>query len=237
MAGEIPSLTPENVALAEKRVGFTHPVIDVLDRNQPQFTWNYQAYNDINHPQEQQRYIAGHYGFLADDIVAVGPFTLEPLDLIAIWSRAMETFSGYHRYALAGMVGSAFAIQGLENPDWKKFPRHFLETYELPSEVLKDKSGLLHVKNRLGQVSKSLAELSFYVFGTRESAMTLAFNLAKKESEGDQDAGRQLKELIARDERYNTPAIGELHENFGNGFTPLCLAVEDALEALGESSS
>ena len=149
----------------------------------------------------------------------------------------MEVFSGYHRYALAGMVGSAFAIQGLENPDWKKFPRHYLETFELPPEVVEDRSGLLHVRGRLNQISKSLEEIDFYVFGTRESAMELAFKLAERESEGDQEAKKQLKELIARDARYSTPVIREIHENFGNGFTPLYFSVNDALEVLGETVS
>ncbi len=234
MTGEIPLLTPEQVALAEKRIGFNHPVIGVIDRNRPQFAWHNQAYSGIKDTQEQQRYIAGHYGFLADDLVAAGQFTLDPLDVIAIWSRAMEVFSGYHRYALAKMVGSSFAIQGLKNPDWKKFPRHLLETHELPSEVVSDKSGLLHVRSRLEQVSESLKGLEFYVFGTREPSMTRAFNLAKKESEGDKEAKKQLKELIAREARYSTPVIREIHENFGNGFTPLYFSVNGALEALGE---
>lgn len=237
MTGEIPSLTPEKVALAEKRTGFNHPVIDVIDQNQPHFAWHNQAYIGIKDTQEQQRYIADHYGFLADDIVTAGPYSLEPLDLIAIWSKTIEVFSRYHRYALAGMTGSAFAIQGLEDPDWRKFPRHYLETHELPSGVVKDKSGLLHVRSRLNQVSKSLEDLEFYVYGSREPSMTLAFNLAKKESEGDQEAKKQLEELIAREARYSTPVIRELQENFGNGFTPLYFSVNRALEDLGETVS
>lgn len=146
----------------------------------------------------------------------------------------MEVFSGYHRYALAGMVGSAFAIQGLENPDWRKFPRHYLETFELPPEVVEDRSGLLHVRGRLNQISKSLKEIDFYVFGTRESAMELAFKLAKRESEGDQEAKRQIKDLLAREKTYSTPVIQEIHENFGNGFTPLYFPVNRALKALDE---
>lgn len=233
MTVERPMLTPEQYARAERRDGINHPVIAVLDQHLPTITRLEQDYSAIANNQEQFRYIAQNYGFLADAIVETGPYTLQPEDLIAIWSRAREVFSQsrYQRYALAGMVSSAYAIQGLENLEWRKFPRHYLETGELPEGVVKDRDGLLHVGTRLDEIGDSLDELNRYVFGTKESGMILAANLAKRSRDGDPDAARQLEELIALEKTRQTPLLRDIHEQFGNGYVPLRFPIEDVLRS------
>ena len=232
MPVERPLLTKDQVAQAESRIGFTHPVLTVIEYNLPAIVQLAKGYSQIIDNQEQQRYIRRQYGFLADAIVEVGSYTLEPTDLIAIWSRAREVFSGYHRYALAGMVSSAFAVQGAENPEWRKFPRHYLETSQLPEGVARDQNGLLDVCSKLNHIRESLGEISFYVNGTRESAMSHAFELAKRGSNGDKEAEQELETLIAHQKAHTTPTLAEIYENFGNGFTPLYFPIQRALEAL-----
>lgn len=234
MSGEIPSLTPEKVALAEKRVGLTHPVIDVLDKNLPILTQLNKRYEGIKDNQEAQRYVREHYSFLADDLVAAGEFPLDPLDIIAIWSRAFTDLPYYQRHAFAGMVSSAYAIQGLDNPHWKKYPRHYSETYEIPQEVIDDKSGLMHVRERLDQIGVNIKEIDFYIYGVRGSAMQLAGELTRKEMAGDLDAKKRLEDLIAHQNTHMTPVLGEIHENFGNGYVPLYFVLNPALKALDE---
>lgn len=232
MPTERPILTAEQVATAENRRGVIHPVLAVIDHHLPTIARLHEGYAQITNNQEQQRFVSANYGFFADALVETGPYSLEPSELIVIWSRAREVFSGYHRYSLAGMVSSAYAIQGAKNPEWRKFPRHYLETHELPEGVARDKSGLLHVQSRLDQVGESLEDISFYVYGTRKSAMSHAFQLAKRESEGDEEAKKELESLIAHEKAHKTPTLGELHENFGNGYVPLYFPIRDALEEL-----
>lgn len=236
MTPEISPLTPEIVARAECRVGVTHPVISVIDKHLPTIRNLNEGYALLTDNQEQQRYIEEHYGFFADALVEALPFTLEPTDLISIWSRAIEVFSGYHRYALVGMVSRAYAIQGLENPEWKKFPRHYLETRELPEGVLKDKSGLLHVKSRFYEIVQSLNDLDFYVYGMKGSAFEYAGQLAKREKDGDITAKEELERLVAHQKAHTTPTLGELHENFGNGLI-WSYTISETLRTLGVEPS
>ena len=200
-----------------------------MEQHLPTITHLTQTYSQITNNQEQQRYIGEHYGFFADALVEAGPYTMEPTDIIAIWSRAREVFSGYHRYALAGMVASAYAIQGLDNPDWKRFPRHYLGTSELPSEVVGDKEGLGHVMGRLDEIGESLDELNVYVYGTKESGMEMGAKLGARMRDGDTEAEAELNKLIAMQKERQTPILGEIHENFGNGFTPLYFPIRVAL--------
>ncbi|MEX1052707.1 MAG: hypothetical protein WEC80_02570 [Patescibacteria group bacterium] len=232
MAPERNPLTPEAVSLAESRVGVIHPVISVIDNNLPTILKLTEGYNLITDNQEQQRYIAEHYGFFADSIIEALPFTLEPTDLISIWSRAIEVFSGYHRYALVGMISSAYAIQGLENPEWKKLPRHLLEIGELPNEILHDSFGLLHVRKKVKEITESLDELDFYVYGMKGSTLEYAVQLAKREKEGDTTARVKLDRLTTHEKKSTTPTLREIHENFGNGLF-WWFGIQDALKELG----
>ncbi|OGH17942.1 MAG: hypothetical protein A2868_03340 [Candidatus Levybacteria bacterium RIFCSPHIGHO2_01_FULL_40_15b] len=228
-AEQRPGLTVEQVARAERRDGVSHPVLSIIEQHLPTITQLTEEYSQITNNQEQQRYIGEHYGFFADALVEVGAYTMEPTNIVAIWSRAKEVFSGYHRYALAGMVAGAYAVQGLDNPDWKRFPRHYLETSELPTEVLGDREGLEHAMRRLDEIGESLDELNVYVYGTKESGMEMGAKLGARMRDGDTEAEAELEKLIAMEKERKTPILGEIHENFGNGFTPLYFPIRDAL--------
>lgn len=218
MPAERPVLTRDQVMRAESRVGSTHPVLGVIDSQLPRILQLNQEFVPIMNSDKQQQFISERYGFMADALVEAGPFTLEPTDLLVIWSRAMEVFSGYHRYALAGMLSGAYAIQGLEDPEWKRFPRSWLETHQLPEPVRRDRTGLVHVCDRFDQIAESIDELDLYVDGVK-GGVSLAFELGRKLYDGDKTVEEELNALIAHSEEFKTPTIEEIHENFGNGFS------------------
>lgn len=221
MLAERLPLTREQIAQAEKRGSFSHPVIEVIQKQLPQIKPLIEEYSKIEDTQEQQRFIRQNYGFLADALVATEPFTLQSLDIVAIWSRVMEIFSGYQRYALAGMISGVYAIQGLEDSAWKKFPRHCLETGEIPPELREDKSSLAYLKQRLDHIGESLEELDFYVYGTREAPMKPVVALARRIDQGDKEAQKELDGLISYQKSHSAPVLAAIHENFSNGLIPL----------------
>ncbi len=219
---ERPALTPDRYARAESRQGVSHPVIAVLDKNLPAIERFLQGRVSTDN-QAAQRYVAQNLGFLADAVSEAEPFTLEPEELVAVWSRAMEIFpdSGYSRYSLAGIVSSAYATQGLENSAWRQLPRHYLETGELPDGALEDRQGLAHVVAKFGDIDDSLGELNRYVYGSTDSGTMQARDLTRREMAGDVDAGRQLDEMIEQEKVRKTDLLSAIGENFGNGFSPL----------------
>ncbi|OGK19431.1 hypothetical protein A3G67_00510 [Candidatus Roizmanbacteria bacterium RIFCSPLOWO2_12_FULL_40_12] len=233
MSAERSILTREQVNQAESRVGFSHPVLTTIERNLPRILHLNEGYVFVTDSSNQQQYIKGHYGFLADALVEAGPYPLEPIDLIAIWARVIEVFpNNYYRYDLAGMISSAYAVMEIEDLEWKKLPRHYFETGQLPEAVTKDRSGLVVVQSRLHQIGENLGDIDFYTDGVSDG-ITHASDLAKRERDGDEEAARELDALIAHQKAHNTPTLSELHENFGNGYMPLSRAVGKALKAFG----
>lgn len=231
MTAERPVLTKEQVTEAESRVGFSHPVLTVIESHRSKLVQLSEAYPKTT-PDGQHQYIRENYGFLADALVEAGPYTIEPLDLIAIWSLATTgLFPNYARYRLAEMVSGAYAIQGTENPEWRKFPRYTLEINELPEGVKRDKNELIYVQNRLDQVYANLDEIQFYIYGSRESSMHHVFILAKRSAEGDEAAKKELDALTLNEQMHKTPVLNELMENFGPA-RRLNLLIDAALKTL-----
>lgn len=235
---ERPVMTPDQYARAESRQGVVHPLLTVFDNQLPAIE-RYRQGRVKTDGQAAQRYVADNLGFLADAVAEAEPFTLEPEELVAVWSRAMELFpdSLYSRYALAGIVSSAYATQGLENPAWRQLPRRYLETGELPEGVAGDRQGLSHVVAKFGDVDDSLDELNRYVYGSRDSGTMLARDLVMRERAGDVEAGRLMDELIEKEQARKTPLLSEIGENFGNGFSPLRSTVKEAMDGTPEEES
>lgn len=157
------SLTEEDIARAENRADSTHPIVSVIDQNLPKIET---LKIELGHlPSDQQRpFFAANFGFLADAMTEAGPFTLEPLDMIAIWSKVVEVFpvSTIYRYPVAAAVSSAYAVQGIDNPNWKKFPAKYLNSRRIPEELKQDRNGLEHVREKLEEVGTSLSILAPY---------------------------------------------------------------------------
>lgn len=154
-------LTPESVAIAESEQGISHPVIAVLDSLSPQIVQFNAECSKLSY-EDEQRYVSKHGGFLADAIEDLDNFPLEPLDIIAVCSKESATLTE-RSYAFPLILSLAYAIQGVPNPtDWKRSPRYFLENGRLPQPTLGNRAGLLHVQERLGELSANLREIRLY---------------------------------------------------------------------------
>src|SRR5579872_4393844 len=150
MSSERPLLTPDLYARAESRADFQHPVLDVIERNLTRLTELNASYPTEGTNDEGAAYTREGYTFMVDELVSAGPYNLGPEDLVAIWSRVVELeVLDYQRYALAGLITSVYAIQGLDPEIWKSFAYPYGKIADLPDAITKDKEGLTHVEARL----------------------------------------------------------------------------------------
>lgn len=223
-------LTRDQVAAAERREEINHPVISLLEEHKTALVGLRQELVAIKDSQEAQRYIAQTHGFLADSLEQLDNFTLQPLELVAIWSKAMELMDYYQRHAFGRILATAYAIQTFEESKWQGLTRHFLETRQFPDDIAVDRNGLEQVVGKFDEISESMEELDFYVNGVEGSGVSLAAELAKKSSDGDTEARVKLDELIKHHKEYTTPTLNEIHENLGNGMVPVRMRILLILE-------
>ena len=214
------TLTKEQVDRASRRDGIAHPVIAVLEANEPQLAQLNTEYFALgNDVQGKQAYANSHYGFLADAIEDASEYSVGPLDLIAIWSKAMEVFpdgSPYQRYRLAGMIANTYSIQG--KPELKGIPRYYLENKgQLPHALASDKEAMTYVISRLTDVDRSHKEILNYINGTYDSVV----DLAKRDLAGDAKAREQLQRLEDHRTQHSSELLEELYENLGTHTTHL----------------
>jgi len=222
-------LEPQAVERALKREGVQNPIIDTLERYEQQILAVNASYNAVEDNSGKQQYIRENFGFLGDAFEDAGDFSVAPLDLIAIWSKACDIMGLYQRYDAARMLSLSYSIIG--GHEMKGLSRYRLENDHLPPELQTDKERLSYVKNRLVKVRESVDAVDFYVDGTDEPAIELAVRLTKRTMEGDAGAKRQLDELIARHEERTTPVLGNIGENFANGILTVRLEIEEHLSA------
>ncbi len=239
--GEIdkPLLSEEDVRAAEKREGdyAKHPVILALDRHQIEIACFIEGYFAIQDGQPgetrtKEGYLRGSSGFLIEAITEASPYTLQPLELVAIWSRVLELFPdgpgdmGYHpRYALAGIISTVYAVSGSVNTKWLDFPMTYLRDLSLPAEVLQDRDGASCVFHRLAEIRLNFLEVDYYKWGSRidfGSLMDRALN-------DDSTAKSEIMSRLEGFKRRDTPVLCQLIENFGNGMTYASTLVERLL--------
>lgn len=223
-----PEFTKDDILGAESRVGVTHPVLTILDREAFRISAVTQAAIALPDNQDASQYVRKNSNFLVDAIEDAAPFTLNPLELVAIWSRNGEFRR--HRYLMATALSISWAIQGVSKPEiWKRFPRRYIED-GLPSEVTTDRDGLTHVKARLEEISTNLDALELVTYGTSEPTMELGLKLAERMRDGDPKAEQEYRSLQALISERKIPLLNDLSEAFGNGMMPVKLDIEDALE-------
>lgn len=225
-------MSKEQVATAERREGITHPVISLLEKHETTLVGLREELKGIKDSQEAQSYIAQTHGFLADSLEQLDALTLQPLELVAIWSRAMEFMDYYQRHAFGYALAIAYAIQGFEEPKWQGLTRHLSETHKFSDNIAVDREGLEQMVVKFDEISESMEELDFYVNGVEGSGVALAAELAKKSAEGDAEAGRKLDELIKHHKEYTTPTLAEIHENLGNGMVPVRMRISLILQGI-----
>ncbi len=214
MSVEGSNLTKEQVSQAEARIGVTHPLVLVLRSQAPRIAQLNSDLSGIAERTDKDVFIKGHFGFLADAIEDADDFSLEPLNLVSIWGEAQDQgLLATIPYKLAATVSIAYAIREVPTPGWKGFTKHYFEEGDIPNHLLGDRAGLTHVRNRLLEVRDNRQQLDLYTHGTLEGNMLVA-DLAMKSRDGDQDAQKQLNELLEYHREHSTPLLNELKENF-----------------------
>ncbi|RJP47077.1 MAG: hypothetical protein C4584_00815 [Armatimonadetes bacterium] len=220
--------TRDDILWAESIVGFPHPILTVLDREVSRISAVTQAAVALPDNQDDSQYVREKSGFLVDAIEDAAPFTLYPLDLVAIWSRYGEFRR--HRYLMATALSISYAIQGVSKPEiWKRFPRRYVEN-GFPPGVATDRDGLTHVKAKLEEISATLDTLELVTYGTSETTIGLGSKLAKRMRDGDLEAEQEYRDLQTLINKRKIPLLNDLTEAFGTGMTPVKLDIEDALE-------
>lgn len=244
MVAERPLLRERDVRAAERwQDGFAgHPVIVVLGNNLSQIEDLNRRYPlHLDSPITKQD-LTDRLGFLVEALVAAKPFTLDPLELVAVWSRMTEVFptkiraagrwpmfeQSRYRTALAGTISITHAIQVTEDLSWKQFPMTYLRSSALPEEIVIDNNGLQSVSNRLGVVRENVIELDCYAKGTREKTAAII----KAYTEGKQGALRRLEVFESFMDRRNTPVLTDMSDSFGNGAMYARSLVDTALRDL-----
>lgn len=195
MTAEGLQLTREQVILAERRIGPSHPVVATIDRYLPRIQqWNATC-DALADRDKINRYINNHLGSLAKAFVKV-PYTLKPLDIIQIWSKVAEV-TPYGHYAFAEIISAAYGVWGLDNPAWKRFPRHYIEHTgsKLPKEVIHDETGLTHVRQRLAHVADSVSAIDSFRHSDHWAMWLEAKEAAKRRESSKALADRQVIEF------------------------------------------
>lgn len=231
-------LTQRQVQAAERREGISHPLLDVLDQQAPRIAELNITYDrfrvDIpSDNQTPQRFIRQNFGFLADAVEGAGEFSVAPLELVAVWSKAVDMLRGYQRYAFAEIIGTAYSIQGTINPGWRGFPRYYFEKGRFPTEVARDHVDLTHTQARLEEIYGNLNSLEYYVHGHKGSSMEYGSKLGKRISRGDQKAEVLLDRMITRGKARRShilDILDNIQENFGNGLGPLRMDLAEEVE-------
>lgn len=223
-------LREEDVKAAERLEGpyAKHPVVAVLEGHAREISAFNRGYFAIkgDHPEAfrvKQDYPRTSGVFLVDALRKASPFTLEPLAMVAIWSKAMELLpdeprnsifhdTPYHRHVFTEVVASVCAVQDA-GQEWQQFPRTYLQERRLPEDVLDDRQGAKYVFDQLGDVISSCREIGYYLGGTRQDISKLISRALR----GDEKADRELELYRESIRMRKTPATLNILENFGHG--------------------
>ncbi len=209
--------------LEQKDIEYTHPALSVIDSNIDQINALNNGFRELSDKLRQsdldtqkkqelfdqlQHFYSDNLGFLADGLVEAGNFDLQPLDLGMIWSKLIEVFPDQASYHLAGIVGGVYAVQGLEDSRWKKFPSYFTKTGEIPVELKDDKTSLEHITVRIDDNLRGVLD-------------DLRVN------ENVQNRVQKQRPGISRNEAWTS-----IDERFKNGTTPILREARTALRTV-----
>lgn len=214
-----PMLTKEQIEAAKLDV--SHPVVQALISMRDyteNFKKGYLQVKDDN--KSAHEFIKQNISPLVEKINGLDNFSLNPSDIISIWSQVNKSFSGlYIKYDLANIIPARYGVIGINSLMWGDFiineSKSKGRVTELPEYLMSDKENMHYFYKRLGDVSKSLDEIDLYRNGTKESVT----NLAKKAfKDGDEEAEKRYNDYAIWNKEHDNTFLSEIHENFGNGF-------------------
>ena len=113
-------------------------------------------------------------------------FTLKPLEIISIWSRARELFGKvtYPNYGLSTALAFSFCSRPIQSEAWKHlYQKHGQKGYF--TRLCKgERENSLVFGRKLDQLRESRREIDFYIYGTRESMGDIVQRMVRKEKGG-----------------------------------------------------
>jgi hypothetical protein len=146
-------------------------------------------------------------------------FTLNPLEIISIWSRASELFEGevpYPRYRLSTSLSCLYGAMNIESGPWKTLYEGICDERVRPFNDLVEKDGenAIKFRDRLYEIDKSLGQIKVFYNGTTEDIS----ELCKKERLGDESAKNKIDAIAENQERNDGNGfLRKISENWGNG--------------------
>ncbi len=201
-------IDPVAFKAAESRQGVSHPVLGVFSRHAETISRLNGEFTAIRSTESgevafrKEREKLADYTFLAEEFSAIDAHTLEPLDLVALWSGIAETFPvAPIRYAVAQSLVLTYAIQGLENPQWKQLPETCFtkDDASLYDELCQsDMQGAHQVTERIKEVRANLRALVDFSYGYQlepGESLTEKYGRLRRQLKIDPDNVQVLKEM------------------------------------------
>jgi hypothetical protein len=195
------------VDIASGIAPYDHPLIDFLTSHRQILNYTTVACSKMEDRSAIRRNIVRESGVLADDIEGIGGFSLEPLDLVAVWREASQY--QFHRYELARMILTAHATQSLGD-NWKGITKHYLETRRLAKKIVSDKPGQNTALRILREVRGSLDLLDATIYGSFGNEKVK--RLSKSASKGDDTADQELTRLLDAQNKNSIPLVQNMEE-------------------------
>jgi len=144
-------------------------------------------------------------------------FSLGPLDIISIWSRAKEIFPEqiYARYELSTSLACSYGSNPIDSQDWKRVSASGSISERLHDLSKTDKAKASLFSKRLTEIDSSLKEIDLYRKGTTEDIIELA---RKAYVEKDEEAKEKLLAIQEKEKETDSDGfLHDIHENWGNG--------------------
>ncbi len=219
----------EHGSSSERRIGVSHPVIEVINSNLPIINERIKGYDSTLFKsarsyddslrkalEHRDKYNKNNFSFLADAFVNVGPFPLEPLDIALIWSRGKEMFTSFSKNDFPRLVSTAYTVQDAQTSDWKNVPRQFFEKKTIPEAVHNDVSGIANVRGKVRYVLQNAFALYEYVYGLPYDWAYQSTGVAERIREGDSSVKAEIDKFIVEN---GENAVTEIAEDFSIGLT------------------
>ncbi len=221
----VSQFTDDEVSQALRVEGYqNHPIVAVMGRYEPQIRDFSLAYHSLA-PQDGHEFARNNLGFFVDAVLEAGEFTLNPLEIIAIWSKVRDM--ELPKYDTARYLSLGYAAIPLDTAIWGGVQRFYLQNDSFPKSVTGRQDDLGIISQRLEQVSESVEKILEYANGF-EGGMS-AFVAAIKS--GDTKTANEM--LRIQEERLKKPEMvffQSISENFSVGVMPVKLYVDELLQ-------
>lgn len=167
-------LTPENIAdasrLGEENPYFSHPVLQVLREEGSRMERAFRLYTGPKNLYRAENSIKINYVEIAVPMGKTKDFSLDPLELIAVWAHVEQHHAYYPIFApllVLSYVGKGYHPKNnpLDSTWGQALPLRYLQSGCLPSYATEEPEGLLHIRKRLIDIEKSLTGIGSYTEG------------------------------------------------------------------------